>query len=91
MDSPDDEIKEYPSELAAAVNHVKNTHPAIAHVLQYFEYEHLPLNLRIVSEEVHALAWFLASQLPENPETTAGLRKLLEAKDCFVRAMLSKE
>lgn len=24
--------------------------------------------------------------LPDGPELTAGLRKLLEAKDCFVRA-----
>lgn len=26
--------------------------------------------------------------LPDGPELTAGLRKLLEAKDCFVRASL---
>lgn len=26
--------------------------------------------------------------LPDGPELTAGLRKLLEAKDCFVRAAL---
>lgn len=31
----------------------------------------------------HALAC-----LPDGPELTAGLRKLLEAKDCFVRAAL---
>ncbi len=29
------------------------------------------------------------STLPEGPELTAGLRKLLEAKDCFVRAAMA--
>ena len=29
--------------------------------------------------------------LPEVPEKTMGLRKLLEAKDCFVRAKLEGE
>lgn len=29
--------------------------------------------------------------LPDGPEKTAGLRKLLEAKDCFVRAALDRE
>jgi hypothetical protein len=28
--------------------------------------------------------------LPPGPELTAGLRKLLEAKDCFVRAKLDR-
>ena len=31
---------------------------------------------------------WLAQDLPESPEVTVGLRKLLEAKDCFVRAAL---
>ena len=31
------------------------------------------------------------SVLPEGAEKTAGLRKLLEAKDCFVRARLESE
>ena len=29
--------------------------------------------------------------LPSNPERTVALRKLLEAKDCAVRALLFKE
>ena len=37
----------------------------------------------------HLLQFFTYSHLPpSNPETAAGLRKLLEAKDCFVRARL---
>ncbi len=30
-------------------------------------------------------------ELPDGPELTAGLRKLLEAKDCFIRAALDSE
>lgn len=34
------------------------------------------------------LAQELVAVLPDGPELSAGLRKLLEAKDCFVRAAL---
>jgi hypothetical protein len=30
----------------------------------------------------------MVDKLPRNPERSAGLRKLLEAKDCAVRAQL---
>ena len=63
-------------------------HPASEQVLQYFEYEHLPMPLRGISQSCCELAYEMANQLPENPEVTVGLRKLLEAKDCFVRASL---
>ena len=33
----------------------------------------------------------MAFDLPSGPEDSAGLRKLLEAKDCFVRAGLLAE
>ena len=33
----------------------------------------------------------MAAQLPDGPELTAGLRKLLEAKDCFVRTAIAQE
>jgi hypothetical protein len=32
----------------------------------------------------------MAETLPINAETTTGLRKLLEAKDCFVRSVIDK-
>lgn len=38
--------------------------------------------------------WLIAQWLinfPDSPELTAGLRKLLEAKDCFIRASLDLE
>lgn len=57
-------------------------------ILRYFAFGHLPSPLREVSEPFHDLAHKLAAELPAGPETSAGLRKLLEAKDCAVRAML---
>jgi hypothetical protein len=66
----------------------KPRHPSIAGVLKHFRFEHLPEHLKAVSSPCYALAVTLADALPEDPETTAGLRKLLEAKDCFVRARL---
>ena len=63
-------------------------HPATEAVLRYFEYSHLPIHLQEVSEPFYSLARKMATTLPQNPEVTVGLRKLLEAKDCFVRAAL---
>ena len=57
-------------------------------LLQYFAYDHLPVHLRPTSQRFHDLAWRLAELVPHNAEHTVGLRKLLEAKDCYVRAML---
>lgn len=59
-------------------------------LLQFFTYEHLPSHLQAVSKPVGDLARQLDEQLPESAEKTAGMRKLLEAKDCFVRSLLEK-
>jgi hypothetical protein len=59
-------------------------------MLQFFEYQHLKPELQDVSAPFSKLAHQMASQLPRNPERSAGLRKLMEAKDCFVRAKLYK-
>lgn len=63
-------------------------HPSAAHVLQFFKYDHLPDRLQSVSRPFHRLAHDLAQGLPQGPELTVALRKLLEAKDCAVRAKL---
>lgn len=57
-------------------------------ILRYFEFDHLPETLKLVSEPFHRLAHEMALDLPNCLETSAGLRKLLEAKDCAVRAAL---
>ena len=62
--------------------------PEVAALLRFFRYEHLPEALRPVSRPLCILAEQMALELPPNAELLAGLRKLLEAKDCFVRARL---
>lgn len=53
-----------------------------------FDYAHLPAHLQEVSKPVGELAQVMKETLPDCAEKSAGLRKLLEAKDCFVRAKL---
>lgn len=55
---------------------------------KYFAFAHLPAHLQIVSKPLAQLAELLEQLLPSGPELSAGMRKLLEAKDCFVRAAL---
>ncbi len=57
-------------------------------MLQFFMYGHLPDHLAKVSLPFCQLAEEIAATLPSNPERTVALRKLLEAKDCAVRALL---
>lgn len=64
-------------------------HPAISAILRYFTYDHLPMHLQAVSKPFADLAHSLVSELGlDGPELTVALRKLLEAKDCAVRARL---
>ena len=60
------------------------------YLLQFFAYEHLPEKLQAVSKPFGELAKQIVETLPRNPERTVALRKLLEAKDCAVRALLFK-
>ncbi len=60
------------------------------YLLQFFDYDYLPEKLQAVSMPFCALANQIVLDLPSNPERSAALRKLLEAKDCAVRAILFK-
>ncbi|AWY05462.1 hypothetical protein PBI_MORRISSEY_20 [Gordonia phage Morrissey] len=60
-------------------------HPSTQHLLDLFEYEHLPEPLQAVSMPFSTLAHALADQLGDGVEMTVGLRKLLESKDAMVR------
>lgn len=64
-------------------------HPSIAHVLQFFVYEHLPPHLQAISKPFAELAHATAKQ-SNNRETTKALGWLLLAKDAAVRAVLVK-
>lgn len=60
------------------------------YLLQFFQYSHLPGNLQQISKPFCELAQNIVDTLPSNPERTTALRKLLESKDCAVRAQLFK-
>jgi hypothetical protein len=59
-------------------------------ILQYFNNDHIPLHrdAMAIGQKLNALAFEMA-KTPANPETEMALRKLLEARDCFIRASLS--
>ncbi len=58
------------------------------YLIQFFSYSHLPVDLQEVSKPFYELALVIADSLPKNLERTTALRKLLEAKDCAVRARI---
>lgn len=60
------------------------------HAWQFFAYAHLPSHLQAVSQPFRDTAREMLLKLPRNPERTKMLNKLLEAKDCAVRALLAK-
>lgn len=66
-------------------------HPSVDAVTRFFEYDHLPEPLRSISACCSDLKDDMLDSLDDDPELTAGLRKLLEAKDCFVRAAVAQE
>ena len=66
-----------------------NTEPN-EHIMQFFNYAHLPGHLQAVSAPFHELAHTIMQTIPRNPERTVALRKLLESKDAAVRAKLAE-
>lgn len=74
-----------PSLTLTNSNHTTNL--AMHDLLKFFSYEHLPEKLQHVSRPFAELAKFIET-LPYNDESRTALRKLLEAKDCAVRAAL---
>ncbi len=56
-------------------------------MLQLFAYKHLPEE----KQKISRLAQAMVDLLPRNPERTAMLRKLREAKDCAVTAGIWKD
>lgn len=69
----------------------ENRHPGTTHFERLFAYDHLPPKLREVSMPFAQLAMYMADVAADGPELTACLRKLLEAKDCAVRALMLSE
>jgi hypothetical protein len=69
---------------------LEGRHPGTAGIAKHFAHAHLPEHLQAISKPCHDLAAEMIAALPDGPELTTGLRKLLEAKDCFVRAALDR-
>ena len=64
-------------------------HPSTVSLLRYFEHDHLDPRLADVSAPFATLAQNLCDDPGlSGPELMVALRKLLEAKDCAVRAAL---
>lgn len=57
-------------------------------IAEYFRYDHLPPALQEVSKPFGDLAVALLSIVPDCAERTEAMRKLVESKDCAVRAKL---
>lgn len=81
-----DVVWSVPSSEVHTIKNPPQQHP----ILKHFEFGHLPDHLAPVSQEFHRLAHRMHDTLPMGPELVAGLRKLLEAKDCMVRAANEK-
>lgn len=62
-------------------------HPSVTSLLQWFECDHLAEEIQPLVRGFRDLAHTMAA-CGKGPELSAGLRKLLEAKDCAVRARL---
>jgi hypothetical protein len=57
-------------------------------MLKWFAWQHLPTHLQLISEPFCELAHKIADNIQSGPERTVALRKLLEAKDAAVRAVV---
>ena len=57
-------------------------------MLKWFAFDHLPVILQAVSEPFYSLARTIINEIEPGPERTVALRKLLEAKDAAVRAVV---
>lgn len=62
--------------------------PVTVELARFFGYDHLPAHLQATSKACHDVAEAMIRDLPDCDMLHAGLRRLLEAKDCFVRAAL---
>lgn len=67
-----------------------NRHPSVEAVTRFFEHNHLPEPLMLIAHKCSKLKDDMLENINDDPELTVGLRKLLEAKDCFVRAAVAQ-
>lgn len=71
---------------------VNARHPSTEHMMKMLTpNENLRDDLLALSKDCHQLAVTMINCIEDSPELTAGLRKLLEAKDCFIRAAVDND
>jgi hypothetical protein len=69
---------------------LSNRDAELAEIAQFFEFGHLPEGqIRELGSILANHALWIAAVLPDSNELNVGLRKLLEAKDCFIRAAIA--
>jgi hypothetical protein len=88
------EMSLFPSTREEIREKYKDRNRAVTDAAQWFAFDHLSaagprLSPRAVSAEVAELAFDMIDDLPDSPELTHALRRLIEAKDCFVRAAIA--
>jgi hypothetical protein len=65
-------------------------HPSTLQVLRWLvPNPNLPMVALTIANQIELTADMMVGHCPDGPELTTGLRKLLEAKDCLVRAVLA--
>jgi len=77
-------------EVGETTEPLATTFDVVEPIMQFFAYDHLPATLQTVSRHFGQLAQLIVTTLPRDAERTVALRKLLEAKDAGVRAILAK-
>lgn len=57
-------------------------------MIKWLSYEHLPKELQPIVQKYHNMGLIICGTIPSGPERTVALRKLVESKDCAVRAVI---
>lgn len=70
----------------ADLNLTADRHEAVRALFRGFDESMFDRPLQPYAAEIAHTARTMVRDLPDCPELTVGLRKLLEARDCFVRA-----
>ncbi len=62
-------------------------------IMKYFDFDDdaIPPESIMIHHSLYKLAWYMENIIVDGNEKSEGLRKLLEAKDCFVRARMDKK
>jgi len=82
-----------PAEYELMQQRTANRHPGVRELVRWFDFRHLADGApRTVSMLCADFAAEILGQLGEDSaELTVGLRNLLQAKDCFVRAAIAAQ